>query len=77
MVVLITVENGTADYVTAGDVHVVMVDFDHLAKPDTFIEDIDLAIDQVRDLTADVPWRGGVLRRLSELRKQRKEELEL
>lgn len=74
-IVLVTVQNGTVDYVTQGSSRVVLVNFDEFDEDRTFPEDVDEVIEQVLALPSTIPWRGGVIKRLQQVRAACKKSL--
>jgi hypothetical protein len=68
--VLITIQNGTVDYCTDDrDTQVVIVDFDKFDPDTSFPDDVDASIHEVMDLPPEVPWRGGIVKRLNEVKR--------
>lgn len=74
--ILVTVQDGTADYVDDGEVEVVIVDFDALDPDTTFPEDINVLIQKVFRLPHTIPWRAGVIKRLNEVKTKCKRSIE-
>lgn len=68
--VIVTIQNGTVDYVTDGDVSIAVIDFDSLDPDTCFPEDVDELIEQVLAMPQTIPWRGGVIKRLASIKKE-------
>lgn len=74
--VLITIQNGTVDYCTDDrDTQVVVVDFDKFDPDTSFPDDVEAVMHEVLDLPPDMPWRGGVVKRLQEVKRTIQAEL--
>jgi hypothetical protein len=68
--VLITIQDGAVDYVTDDrDIQVVIVDFDQYDPDTSFPDDVEATMREVMELPFDMPWRGGVLKRLQEVKR--------
>lgn len=62
--VLITALGATVDYVTEGEVQVVLVDFNTYSLDTSFPCDVDRDIANVKELP-DMPWKTETIRRLA------------
>lgn len=74
--VLITIQNGTVDYCTDDtDTQVVIVDFDKFNPDTSFPDDVEAAMQEVLELPTTMPWRGGIVKRLQEVKRTVQREL--
>lgn len=74
--VLITIQNGTVDYsVDDPDTQVVIVDFDKFDPDTSFPDDVEAAMREVMELPVNMPWRGGIVKRLQEVKRAVQHEL--
>lgn len=73
--ILITVQNGTVDFCSTGDLQTVVVDFDSFDPDKTFPDDIDILLKKVLELPPGIPWKGGIISRLNEVKRACKNSL--
>lgn len=73
--ILVTFDGETFDYVTTGNVKVVVIEYDKIVPGVTYPDDVDDLMAQVHDLPETINWRKETLRRLARLKKECEREL--
>lgn len=73
--VLVTVCDGTADYVTFGDVNVVLVDYGRLEATTTFPDELDTVLSEVASLPDEIRSKRAVHKIVQGLRTKARQRL--
>lgn len=73
--VLVTVCDGTADYVTTGEVNVVLVDYSHLEATTTFPDELDTVLGEIASLPDEMRCKRSVHKIVQGLRTKAKQRL--